>query len=83
MIDEWAKEISPSPDLRKWYNHQPERWKEFAKLYKNELRKSKEVEDFIASHQDSKTITLVFAAKDPAFSHALVLQKFLKDHFSK
>lgn len=36
-IDLWLKEIAPSTELRKWFNHDPEKWEEFKKLYRDEL----------------------------------------------
>jgi len=81
QIDEWAHNIAPTTTLRKWYNHQPEHWKEFVKLYRHELSKNKEVENFINDHKNSKLLTLLFATKDPELSHASILKKYLEDHF--
>ncbi|MGN6478039.1 MAG: DUF488 domain-containing protein, partial [Flavipsychrobacter sp.] len=80
-IDEWAKEPAPSPELRKWFGHDPERWVEFQKQYRAELRKNESVDAFIENHQDEKVITLVYAAKDTEHNHALVLQEFLEKKY--
>ncbi|MEI9909698.1 MAG: DUF488 family protein [Bacteroidota bacterium] len=77
-MDEWIKELAPAPALRKWYGHAPERWKEFQKNYKEELKKNKAADDFIKSHERYKLITLLYGSKEEKYTHALVLQKFLE-----
>jgi len=77
-LDEWNKDIPPSDDLRKWFDHQPERFKEFEKKYRMELTKKKEdlrrVRD-IAKHTN---LTLLYGANDPHINHAAVLLKVLE-----
>lgn len=82
-IDEWKKELAPSPNLRKWFGHDPEFWEVFKKRYKAELRKNKAVEDFIEGHEDQKRITLIYAAKDSEHNHALVLQEYLQNIYNE
>lgn len=77
-LDEWAKELSPSPTLRKWFNHTPEKWEEFKLKYLTELKHNNEVEVFLNNHKNKKNITLLYGAKDTKHTHALVLQYFLK-----
>ncbi|MBE7410855.1 MAG: DUF488 family protein [Leptospiraceae bacterium] len=77
-IDEWLKEIAPSPNLRKWFNHKDELFKEFSKLYTKELKsKSKEIEH-IRNLAKSQTVTLLYSAKNKTSNHAIVLKKFLE-----
>ena len=78
-VKEWQKEIAPSTALRKWFGHDPERWKEFQKRYRDELKHNEAVIQFIEAHQSTKVLTLVYAAKDEAHNHALVLQHYLED----
>lgn len=78
--DEWVKDLAPSPDLRKWFGHKPERWPEFKKRYRSELEKNKAVDLFIGKHRDKKVITLLYSAKDNLHNNALVLQDFLKKY---
>jgi len=80
-VDEWAKELAPTAVLRKWFDHKPERWKEFEKEYIAELKKNKTVDGFIEAHKKDKRLTLLYAAKDEEHTHALVLQAFLKIRF--
>ena len=80
-IDWWAKDVAPTPDLRKWYNHEPEKFLEFSARYTEELRDAvhqpsvQKIKDFARQGE----VTLVYGAKDTAHSHALVLEKFLAD----
>jgi uncharacterized protein YeaO (DUF488 family) len=77
-VDEWQKEIAPSTALRKWFGHDPERWKEFQQKYREELKHNEAVDAFIESYKDKKLVTLVYGAKDEAHTHALVLQQYLE-----
>lgn len=77
-LDEWAKDLAPSVQLRKWWQHDPALWTEFQKQYKAELRQNKAVADFSERHKDKKVITLVYGAKDTEHNHALVLQQYLE-----
>ncbi len=78
-FDEWAKDLAPSAELRKWFGHDPNLWGEFQKRYRAELKKNSEVDTFIEQHEDKKVITLVYGAKDEAHNHALVLQQYLME----
>ncbi len=81
-IDLWLKDIAPSPDLRIWYGHDPEKWAEFKKSYTKELNKKRDL--FQALFQSNrKIITLVFAAKEVKYSHALILQKYMQKKLDK
>jgi uncharacterized protein YeaO (DUF488 family) len=79
--DEWAKDLAPSVYLRKWFNHDPSLWTEFQKQYRDELKQNKAVDAFVESHDDKEVITLVYAAKDTAHTHALVLQQYLEEKY--
>lgn len=77
--DLWAKEISPSDKLRKWYHVTPEeRWEEFRRRYAEELRNSPAVRVFVRDIAGKPVVTLLFASKNAAENHALVLQEFLR-----
>ena len=73
----WDRDIAPSPDLRKWYNHDPARWVEFRRRYLAELRPHEpDLEALRALARDGR-LTLVFAARDPEHSSAAVLREVL------
>lgn len=77
-IDLWIKELAPSNELRQWFNHDPAKWKEFQKKYKQELYKNKEIFDnFIKLISDKKIVTLLFAASDEIHNNAVVLKDVL------
>ncbi len=78
-LDEWAKEVAPSTELRKWYAHDPAKWKEFVQRYRRELA-NPEVQpelDALAARARRGRVTLLFAAHDPALSNATVLKEVL------
>ena len=80
-LDMWAKDISPSTELRKWFGHDPGRWLEFCQRYKAELT-AQETKDAIAlvvnaAHEHS-TLTLIYGAKDTEHNEAVVLLPFFK-----
>lgn len=79
-IDLWNKDTAPSTELRKWFGHTPERWKEFATRYKMELdQNTVAVNELAKEIKKHKTVTLVFAAKDVEHSHAQILKKYLEE----
>ncbi len=80
-LDLWMKEISPSNNLRQWFNHDPVRWNEFQSRYIDELKDKKEFLKQIKDlEKDNPTITLVYGAKDEKHNNALVLRDVLKDY---
>jgi uncharacterized protein YeaO (DUF488 family) len=76
-IDLWLKEIAPSTDLRNWFNHEPEKWKEFCSRYKSELKDSAALSELRALIQSHRHVTLLYAAKDEQHNQALALQQFI------
>lgn len=76
-LDYWLKDIAPSSDLRKWFNHKPERFKEFSKYYKKELDSEPEEIEKIRKLLRHDNVTLIYAAKDPAINHAVVLKEYI------
>jgi uncharacterized protein YeaO (DUF488 family) len=77
-FDEWLKELAPSTELRKWFDHVPERYDEFRKRYKNELQDHKEELDKLRNKAKSEKITLLFAAKDTERNNAVVVKEVLE-----
>jgi len=76
-IDWWAKEVAPSTELRKWFGHDPERWEEFQKRYKLELKGNAELERLKAMTKKGD-VTLVYSAKDEQHNQARVIHDLLK-----
>jgi uncharacterized protein YeaO (DUF488 family) len=76
-IDAWVKDLAPSDALRRWYSHDPEKWPEFRARYIAELKHNPAVVELQDMAAKSKTLTLLFAAKDNLRNNATVLQEFL------
>lgn len=76
-LDDWLKEIAPSIDLRKWFGHDPSRWREFQRRYRAELRGHTEELDRIRHLAKARHVTLVYSAHDDQHNDALVLQNVL------
>jgi uncharacterized protein YeaO (DUF488 family) len=79
-IDHWLKDIAPSTELRRWFGHDPDRWAEFKKRYRAELKKNPE--SLAALHDLLKgqgRLTLLFAAKDAEHDNAVALKAFLEE----
>jgi uncharacterized protein YeaO (DUF488 family) len=76
-IDEWARELAPSDELRKWFNHDPERFGEFQRRYRAELRAHGDRIEELRAHASRGRVTLVYAARDENHNNAVVLADLL------
>ena len=78
-LDQWAPELAPSVDLRKWFGHDPQRWEIFAQRYRSELAAADQQQQMqlLLTNAEGQTITLVYGAKDERHNHALVLCEVL------
>lgn len=79
-LDEWCKQVAPSTSLRKWYNHDPERYAEFSRRYRTELEDPARA-DALKHLRDlakDQTLTLLTATKRPEISEAAVLTELLR-----
>lgn len=79
-LDAWLKNLAPSSDLRVWFGHDPERWKEFASRYRSELRtkEHREMLADLAARARRGPVTLVYGARDTEHNEALVLQSIIE-----
>lgn len=78
-VDLWLKDVAPSDSLRKWFNHDPQKWEAFRKKYKEELHeKSDLIEQLKRLEKEHKKITLLFGAKDSEHNQAVVLAELLQ-----
>jgi uncharacterized protein YeaO (DUF488 family) len=82
-IDQWFKELAPSNELRKWYNHEADKFDEFSRRYRKEIISGEPLSALLEYLNDHPKITLVFAAKDPELSNAAVLSGILHEHLIK
>lgn len=76
-IDHWAKDVAPSPALRRWFGHDPARWDEFQARYRAELSARPDELQALAARIGGQPATLVHAARDEEHNHAIVLRKIL------
>ncbi|MDR9773161.1 DUF488 domain-containing protein [Rhizobium hidalgonense] len=76
-VDVWLKDIAPSPELRRWFGHDPAKWSEFQRRYREELKKNVSAVEDLERHIGKFTVTLLYATKDLHHNHAIVLQRFL------
>lgn len=80
QYDLWEKDIAPTPALRKWFGHSPERWEEFHDKYRKELAQPQVQERLkaIVKEAGKRKITLLYGARDPDHNHALILAQTLR-----
>ena len=76
-LDEWMKEIAPSPGLRQWFGHRPERFAEFKKRYAKEIDGNPKLAELRRLGKRA-VVTLLYGARDPEMNQAAVLQSVLK-----
>ena len=79
-IDKWFKEVAPSNELRKWYNHDHEKFAAFSDKYRAELGKTAALDELLEYIQQHETITLLFSSKEEQFNNAVVLKDVIISH---
>ncbi|HXM54647.1 MAG TPA: DUF488 family protein [Candidatus Dormibacteraeota bacterium] len=82
--DRWLPELAPSDELRRWFGHRPERWEEFRRRYREELRqpeRSRLLDELtrLARHEP---LTLLFGAKDRGRNQAVVIMEAIEDRLA-
>ena len=79
-LDEWARELAPSAELRTWFGHDPERFAEFERRYRAELTAHEEKLDELRRRAREGVLTLVYGARDEVHNDAVVLAELLREH---
>ena len=82
-LDGWLVEIAPSAALRRWFGHDPARWKEFQRRYCAELDERDEMLRALLDEARKGTVTLLYAARDTEHNQAVALKSFLDKKLSK
>ena len=78
-VDVWLKDIAPTTLLRKWFAHDPNKWRDFQKKYAVELKSHKDTITLLKHLiKEKKNVTLLYAAHDEEYNNAVALQKILK-----
>jgi uncharacterized protein YeaO (DUF488 family) len=77
-LDEWARELAPSTELRRWFGHDPARFEEFRRRYRDELAAHEEKLGELRGRARKGTLTLVYSARDTEHNDAVVLAELLR-----
>ncbi len=77
-IDLWAKDIAPSHELRKWFNHDPDKWEEFKQRYYYELESNPKALIFTTELIKNSEVTLIFSSKEKRFNNAEALREYIE-----
>jgi uncharacterized protein YeaO (DUF488 family) len=78
-LDDWARELAPSDELRKWFDHDPARFAEFRSRYRDELADQSQRLEELRSRARNGAVTIVYAARDREHNNAVVLTELLRD----
>lgn len=76
-LDGWLKDVAPSPGLRQWFGHDPEKWKEFQRRYERELNSHREAWEAILTAARRGRVTLIYSSHDMEHNNAVVLKSYL------
>ena len=82
-IDEWARDLAPSDELRRWFDHRPERFEEFKRRYTDELRERRDQISALRRRAREGTVTIVYGARDADHSNAAVLAPIIRRGFPR
>lgn len=77
--DEWLKDIAPSKELRQWFDHDPAKFDQFARQYRQEVEQSGLAEGLLERARGASRLTLVYSAKDEQHNQAVVLRNYLEE----
>jgi uncharacterized protein YeaO (DUF488 family) len=82
-LDAWARELAPNDELRRWFGHDPSKFAEFARRYREELAAHTDAVDELRAHAGRGMVTIVFGARDAEHSTAAVLAALLRERSGK
>jgi len=78
-IDLWLKEVAPSTELRKWFGHDPRKWRAFRSRYRTELKHQSTPLQLLRRKARDEVVSLIYAARDPQHNEAVVLKELLTE----
>ncbi|MGA2255410.1 MAG: DUF488 domain-containing protein [Thermoguttaceae bacterium] len=79
-VEFWLKDVAPSTELRKWFGHDPVKWKQFQARYRKELGAKKDALALLKQKCEEHTVTLLYGSRDEEHNEALVLKSVLEGH---
>ena len=85
FINAWLKELAPSDELRRWFGHDPERWQEFQRRYRDELRDipQRRLLDELAQQALRRDVTLIYSSREERFNNAVVLRDVIEERMRR
>ena len=78
QLDEWARDLAPSDGLRKWFNHDPNRFPEFRERYREELGAHIDRIDELRVCASHGPVTIVYGARDTEHNDAVVIAELVR-----
>jgi uncharacterized protein YeaO (DUF488 family) len=78
-IDVWLRDIAPSTELRKWFGHDPQKWREFQRRYGAELKTKTPLLKKLLADAAGRDITLVYASREQQYNNVTVLKEVLQE----
>lgn len=82
-MDAWLKDVAPSPDLRKWFSHDPAKWDEFRQRYYSELDREPQAWQPILEAARHGNVTLLYSSRDTEHNNAVALRDYLEKRMEK
>ena len=79
-VELWLKELAPSTELRKWFDHDPAKWEQFVQKYWSELKQKGDLITLLRHRSSEGPVTFVYAASGEQHNHALALKQFINGH---
>ena len=78
-LHQWARELAPGDDLRRWFDHRPERFAEFRSRYRAELGEHDQILAALRRQAGEGPVTILYAARDREHNNAVVVAELLRD----
>ena len=82
IMDAWLKEVAPSTELRRWFGHDPAKWKEFQQRYRAELQANPAAWKQLLEAARQGNVTLLYSARDTEHNNAVVLKDYLEERLA-
>jgi uncharacterized protein YeaO (DUF488 family) len=85
FINAWLKELAPSDELRRWFGHDPARWEEFRRRYRQELRgvRQQQLLDELAQQASRRNVTLIYSTREERFNNAVALRDMIEERIHR
>jgi uncharacterized protein YeaO (DUF488 family) len=79
QLDEWARELAPSAELRRWFGHEPARFAQFRRRYRRELEDQRERVEELRRRAQEEPVTILYGARDREHNDAVVLSELVRE----